>query len=574
MNHADIVSHLVDHGYTANLSEDGTEISVDFLVGECQGTLIHQFPERIVRLPAFELVDASTFGKLAHVVVQNNRNGRGTVCVQDPDSVSVNYEVPKLAYEESLRRHLTLIRSLIEEPDWNQQELIREFHSNWDLLCSQSNKDELFLFTGNDTNSPSALQIRCPAKKSLSSIQRNYFALTPEQENSKAFEVIRTYARWSSRQAIGKALLVSLCHLEPAPGQLDELADWYLNALNHLVEDDRNEFERIRKHPGKDFWLVFQAKISNGNTSFAIRFSNNKKVKLPNSKAECERWTIKPYGIRSLSRDALLTRGGGSIDLSTKSVLLVGCGSVGSEIAHRLAAAGVGNLTITDPQLFHEHNLYRHTLAIGDIDFLKSLAVARDLQLKHPGILVTPLPTPLAGWTSREALDHFDLIVIAIGAPTEERVFHDDVQRIGFRTPVMNTWVEAYGVGGHTILDLPLSKGCFRCAYVDVDTLSRGLASNLNFLEPNQNVTTTHAGCGHQFLPYSGISASYTATMTADLATQFLCGKVNQSSKVSWKGCAIEAEERGFKTNHRYQHFTKTLEILPLLNSECDVCSD
>ena len=118
---------------------------------------------------------------------------------------------------------------------------------------------------------PSALQIRCPARKSPSSIQRNYFALTPEQENSKAFEVIRTYAHWSSRQAIGKALLVSLCHLEPAPGQLDELADWYLNALNHLVEDDRNEFERIRKHPGKDFWLVFQAKISNGNTSFAIR---------------------------------------------------------------------------------------------------------------------------------------------------------------------------------------------------------------------------------------------------------------------------------------------------------------
>ena len=574
MNHAEIASHLVDCGYAANLSEDGSEISVDFSVDECQGTLIHQFPERIVRLPAFELVDASTFGKLAHVDVKNNRNGRGAVCVQDPDSVSVNYEVPKLAYEESIRRHLNLIQRLIKEPDWNQQELVREFHSNWDLLCSKSNRDELFLFTGNDTNSPSTLQIRCPTRETPSRIPKIYFALAPEQEKSKAFEIVRNYAHWSSRQAIGKALLVSLNHLEPAPSQLDELADWYLNALNHLAEDERNAFERIRKHPGKEFWLVFQAKISNGNTSFAIRFSTNKKSKLPNSRAEFERWTVKPYGVRSLSRDALLTRGGGSIDLSTKSVLLVGCGSVGSEIAHRLAAAGVGDLTITDPQLFHEQNLYRHTLTIWDIGHLKSLAVARDLQLKHPGILVKPLSTPLADWASREALDHFDLVVIAIGAPTEERVFQDDVQRIGVRKPVMNTWVEAYGVGGHAVLDLPMSKGCFRCAYVDVDTLSRGLASNLNFLEPNQNVTTTHAGCGHQFLPYSGISASYTATMTADLATQFLRGKVGKSSKISWKGCAIEAEKRGFKTSHRYRHFTKTLEILPLLNSECDVCSD
>ena len=258
---------------------------------------------------------------------------------------------------------------------------------------------------------------------------------------------------------------------------------------------------------------------------------------------------------------------------STKSVLLIGCGSVGSEIAHQLASAGVGNLTIADPEYFHEHNLYRHTLAIGDIDSLKSWSVAKDLRLKHPWIVVTPSKESLADWTRQQALERFDLVVIAIGSPTEERVFHDCIQRTGVRTPVMNTWVEAYGVGGHATLDLPLSKGCFRCAYVDPDTLTRGLASNLNFLEPNQDVTVTHAGCGNQFLPYSGISASYTATMAADLATQCLQGQVNRSSKISWKGSAAEAEEHGFKMSHRYRHFTKTLEILPLLNSECDVCS-
>ena len=500
MNHEEIVSYLIKVGYRANLSKEGDEFTVDFSAGGRQVTLTHKFPDQIVRLPALQLVDAPTFGTLAHVV-PNKATGRGEVCVQDPDSISVNYEVPPLAYEESLRRHINLVRRLIEDPDWNQQELIREFHSNWDILCSKDDTAISFLFTASDSGTSSPLQVRKPDGQSKLGIRGNYFALAREQASNKEFEAIRTSARWNARQAIGKALLVSLRHLEPAPDQPSELADWYLNALNHLVDEDQIAFARFRKHTGKDFWLLFQAATLSGTTSFAIRFRNKKEAKLPTSKAECQGWTFEPYSVRSLNRDALLPRGGGSIGLSTKSVLLIGCGSVGSEIAHQLASAGVGNLTIADPEYFHEHNLYRHTLAIGDIDSLKSWSVAKDLRLKHPWIVVTPSKESLADWTRQQALERFDLVVIAIGSPTEERVFHDCIQRTGVRTPVMNTWVEAYGVGGHATLDLPLSKGCFRCAYVDPDTLTRGLASNLNFLEPNQDVTVTHAGCGNQFLP-------------------------------------------------------------------------
>ena len=178
----------------------------------------------------------------------------------------------------------------------------------------------------------------------------------------------------------------------------------------------------------------------------------------------------------------------------------------------------------------------------------------------------------LETFSDPEELERFDLIIVAFGSPTLERVFHDFVTRNGVKTPVINTWVEAYGVGGHATLDMPNSKGCLRCAYVDPDSLARGLSSNLNFLEPNQDLTISHAGCGNQFLPYSGIAASYTATMAADLATQYLQGKMDRSSKVSWKGSAEEANRNGFKVTHRYRHFVKPLEILPLYNSECDVC--
>ena len=246
---------------------------------------------------------------------------------------------------------------------------------------------------------------------------------------------------------------------------------------------------------------------------------------------------------------------------------------MGSEIAHRIASTGVGKITISDPDFFDEDNLYRHTLSVPNIGLYKSYCVAIDLRRKFPWIDADGIYQRLEDFVDIDALDRFDVIVVAIGSPTVERAFHDFAVRKGVTAPIINTWVEAHGVGGHATLDIPASKGCLRCAYVNPVDLSRGLASNLNFLAPNQDITVTHGGCGQQYLPYSGIAAGYTATMAADLAARYLEGSVSESSKISWLGDAETAQAQGFTMTHRYQHFSKPLKVLQLYNKECDVCA-
>ena len=136
----------------------------------------------------------------------------------------------------------------------------------------------------------------------------------------------------------------------------------------------------------------------------------------------------------------------------------------------------------------------------------------------------------------------------------------------------MNCWLEGYGIGGHTILAMPADKGCWHCAYVNPTTLARGLTSNLNFLKPGQVVTRNHGGCGAQFLPYSGIAATRTATIAADLAVRFFSGEVATSSKVSWKGSDSEARQASIGLTWRYRHFAESLRILPLHDKDCDLC--
>ena len=307
---------------------------------------------------------------------------------------------------------------------------------------------------------------------------------------------------------------------------------------------------------------------------FAVHWHSDSAGHLPSSPAEAEagRWRATPYRVRLLSPRSLVPRGGGSPNLEKKSVLLVGCGSVGSELALRLTSAGVGRLTASDPDKFSEENLYRHILMVRDIGRFKTEALAGEVALKHPWAEVTPWLKRLEELRDPAVLQPFNLVVVAIGSPTVERVFAEYCRQEALGVPVMNCWLEGYGIGGHAILAMPGTKGCWHCAYVDPNTLTRGLTSNLNFLKPGQVVMRNHGGCGTQFLPYSGIAASCTATMAADLAVRCLAGEVARSSKVSWKGNNAEAMRASLQVTWRYRHFGESLQILPLHNGNCDLC--
>jgi len=70
--------------------------------------------------------------------------------------------------------------------------------------------------------------------------------------------------------------------------------------------------------------------------------------------------------------------------LSKKSVELVGCGSVGSAVAEMLVRAGVGTLTLTDPEALAPENLGRHLLTDRDLGRPKVEAMRERLCAINP----------------------------------------------------------------------------------------------------------------------------------------------------------------------------------------------
>ena len=573
MNRDRIQSCIADLGYDARLMEDGSKLIVKFVAQGRTVTLAHTFPAKLLCLPKFYLLDGHGFGKLAHVLTSENGES-WEVCIADPSSTAVNTDRPELAYRDTVEEHVRLLTRLIEDPAYNRAEQLLEFGAHWKILCGEPGGRLNELFVVWDGDKVEGLQLKPPRVNSGSDLRAKPIALASTLVNDPRLTSVRNSSGWNTRPAVGKAIAAPLNDLEPAPASRRDLLPWYFRLVDHMDSRGRRELRRLNNKKNHKFWLVFSAPVPGGKTMFAIHWRTPSRSGLPRSAVEAETtgWTATPYLVRSLSQGSLVPRGGGSMNLTDKSILLVGCGSVGSELALRLTSAGVGRLTVSDPDKLSEENLYRHTLSVNDIGRLKTEALAVEIAQKHLWAEVTHWCKRLEELREPTVLQGFDLIVIAVGSPNVERAFAEYCSQKPIDVPVINCWLEGYGIGGHATLVVPGTKGCWHCAYVDPEALTRGLVSNLNFLTPTQVVMRDQGGCGTQFLPYSGIAAGYTASIAADLAVRFLEGQVTSSSKVSWKGSDAEAQRESLAVTWRYRHFIESLRILPLHDRDCDLC--
>ena len=355
MNAERVRSCIEELGYAARLTDAGSKLMVEFVARGRTVTLAHTFPDELLRLPKFYLVDGHGFGKLAHVGTDENGE-YGEVCIADPSSTAVNIDQPELAYRDTVEEHVQSLTRLIEDPAYNLVEQLREFDAHWKILCDSApgEPNEIFVAWRGDTCE--GLQVKPPRVESGSDLQTRPIALSGTYANDRRLESVRASAGWGTRQVVGKAIAARLDDLEPAPAKQRDLLEWYFRIVARVDGTGRRELRRLHRNNCREYWLVFSAPIPDGETMFALHWHAPSKSSLPTSADEAEAggWTATPYRVRSLSRRSLVPRGGGSLDLRSKSVLLVGCGSVGSDLALRLTSAGVGRLTVSDPEKFSE----------------------------------------------------------------------------------------------------------------------------------------------------------------------------------------------------------------------------
>lgn len=104
----------------------------------------------------------------------------------------------------------------------------------------------------------------------------------------------------------------------------------------------------------------------------------------------------------------------GQARLAAARVLVAGAGGLGSALLPLLAGAGVGQITLYDPDSVEAHNLHRQTLyRMSDLGRPKAEAAARHLRALNPDCRVTPSASRLNPDTAQPAISNADLVIDA-----------------------------------------------------------------------------------------------------------------------------------------------------------------
>lgn len=340
----------------------------------------------------------------------------------------------------------------------------------------------------------------------------------------------------------------------------EQLALW-----DKLVGPSKNSRKRLAL-------LVSVPRLAGGRSLIGVSFTAIRGVVDPKG-------PMTPLTMRRRTPKFMRERGGASLDLLGKHIAVLGAGAVGSVVVDTLAAAGVGRVTVVDPDEYAADNVFRHVLDPLYIDLDKPTALKMALELRYPGLHITPVPTAAQTWLQTADLSHYDGIVLAFGSPSIERSFSRALKGREVDLPVVFTWLEALDLGGHSVLTWTKGEGCLNCAYRD-DEGQPSLRPRTAFLEPNQPVTRNLTGCSGAFVPYGAIQSRRTGLMAAEHILSAMSSAsggdlVRRSSYRFWVGEGKAAAEQGLRTTPWFQLARTTSEEVAtqqVFGRPCPLC--
>lgn len=357
-----------------------------------------------------------------------------------------------------------------------------------------------------------------------------------------------------------RALYVHLDAISRPPVYPDKLTFAFIkDVLQRLSSEQRSLWEQLvgpsKNSPKRLALLVSVPRQAGGYSLVGATFTANRGL-------VDEKAPVTPLITRRHTPNYMRERGGASLDLLGKHVVVVGAGSVGSVVVDTLAAAGVGQLTVVDHDEYSEDNVFRHLLQPLYIDMDKPVALQLTLERRYPGLRITPVCTTGQVWIKTADLSKYDGIVFALGAPSVERSFSKSLKLLQQDLPVVFTWLEALDLGGHSMLMWTRREGCLNCVYRN-DEGEASLSSRTAFLEPNQPVTRNLTGCSGAFVPYSALQARHTGLMAAEHMLSALSSVVNgiaahEPSYRFWVGNGELAAQHGLRTTPWFQSASRT----------------
>lgn len=228
--------------------------------------------------------------------------------------------------------------------------------------------------------------------------------------------------------------------------------------------------------------------------------------------------------------------------LFDKRVLMIGAGSLGSEVAQLLAKTGVGAITLVDPELLEFSNVGRHVLGVAEVRTSKSGSVAERLGRSYPHM--RSIEHFREHWQTLyekrpDIFHNADLIVSTVGSWLAESRLNQLARSDAALPPVLYGWTEPFSVAGHAILVGSIGA-CLSCGMNQFGAPLRTIC------EWDNTTMRKLPHCGASFQPYGPIPLANVAALVAKTTVKALLGVISLGAEtVCWESHAEIVEQGG-----------------------------
>lgn len=266
------------------------------------------------------------------------------------------------------------------------------------------------------------------------------------------------------------------------------------------------------------------------------------------------------------------SRGGSGMALADRRIVMIGCGSVGGYVAHLLARAGVGHITLVDPEVLSWDNVGRHVLGAADVGRPKAEALATSLQSALPHLEVIPVSQDWRDWISggEAIVEGVDLIVSTAATWSCEEPLNLVARRSAF-PPMLFGWLEPFALAGHA-LTVARDGGCLQCGMNQFGKFDRAVVAFVT-----DQLKKEPGGCTF-FQEYGPVQMMHVVALIAEAAVAALGSPPRHSSLSTYVAGEVAIQNHGGTLSKAWQDRVPrsavqwTIEELWTQNPACRVC--
>ncbi len=223
-------------------------------------------------------------------------------------------------------------------------------------------------------------------------------------------------------------------------------------------------------------------------------------------------------------RDVVARNAAMTPNLSSFSIALVGCGTIGGYLARLLAQSGAGsannNFLLVDPDVMAIGNLGRHILGFTDLEKPKAQAVSEELSRLHPSLTTSFLNEDVM--QNLAVLSRYDLIIDATGDWNVQSALNAWFMKSGEGPKaLLHSWIFMNGAGVQSFLNMKDEYACFRCLKTSFDGRWRYPAG-----DEHEELNLKPATCGDgAFVPFPSDVSTTAAAIASRAALEWAAGK-------------------------------------------------